>query len=369
MGEANTGAVLPIDARVIEAELRGEWQHALETIPGLTRALSLTLIVVLGRDENRARIDELLAQAGLTLPLRALVVSLDDEEPKATISNHCRQGRDGLSGACWEAVRFTGGGRATRRVLSAAQALVLPNLPIHAWWPASCGLDDPLIPRIVEIADHVIVDAVAFRDPIRELGRYAQHAEYEHGTVAFADLTWRRLEPWRLNVAQLFDDPLDLAFLSSLETVVLDYEQPRDGSSGLVAEPLLLVCWLASRLGWIPVVPPQGLVHAPRHLTFENGAEGVHVELRRKEGAGGPGGLTRVELRSFLDDRSATYTVAREGAEAAVTIDRDGERSEARVRLPLASEAELLQSELGSFGRDRIYEATLQVMRLLAPRN
>jgi glucose-6-phosphate dehydrogenase assembly protein OpcA len=338
-------------------------------MPGLTRALSLTLLVVLGRDEALARVEEIIARVGQALPLRALVISLDEEEPRASLSNHCRPDRDGQATACWEEVRLLGGGRSTRRVLSAAQALVLPNLPIHAWWPASSGLDDPLIPRIIEIADHIIVDAVAFRDPIRELGRYAQHAEYEHGTVAFADLTWRRLEPWRLNIAQLFDDAADLAFLSGLETVVLDYEQPRNGSNGQVAEPLLLVCWLASRLGWIPVVPPQGLVHAPRHLTFENGAEGVHVELRRREVANGGGGLIRAELRAYLDGRSATYTVNRQGDDATVSVDRDGERSETRVQLPPASQADLLRSELGSFGRDRIFEATLQVLRLLAPRS
>ena len=360
---------LALDTRAIEAELAEVWRQAAErTASGLVRASSLTLLVVQTDPAQSTRVEEVLSQVATAHPCRALVLSLTDGGPRARLAAHCRLPAPGQPPACWEAIRLEGGPATVARLVSAARALVVPNLPVQVWWPGEVDPSSPLFQRSLEIGDRIIVDSSRFGDPFRTLAQYADHAHTEHGTIGFVDLNWRALEPWRLLVAQPFDDPADRAFLNGLQSAVIDYERPPDAPGG-VAQALLLAGWLASRLGWAAAAERVGAREAPERLWFEDGARVVGVEIRQRP-ASSPtaGGLAAVELRASIDGREARYAVERRVEDATTLAEVDGARREARVHLPASSDADLLQRELASFGRDRIYEEALWMVRSLERR-
>jgi glucose-6-phosphate dehydrogenase assembly protein OpcA len=249
--------------------------------------------------------------------------------------------------------------------MSAARALVIPNLPVQVWWPGSADLTSPLFQQIVEVGDRIIVDSAQFTSPLSTLAHYADQAEVEHGTVGFVDLNWRRLEPWRLVLAQFFDAVEERRFLSYVESITISYRQPLYGSAGGLAAALLLLGWFASRLGWSapdrPLSPAQDL----QILEFNDGERDVRVELRRVEALEGDSSLTAVELHCRFDQRTARYLVERSDDEARSIVEREDVRRETQVHLAVPDEAKLLAEELAGFGRDRIYEEALHLIRVL----
>jgi glucose-6-phosphate dehydrogenase assembly protein OpcA len=250
------------------------------------------------------------------------------------------------------------------RLLSAGHTLVLPNLPVQVWWPGSPDFDGPLFVRLVEVGDRIIIDSAQCQDPLAALCRYADQAEEQHGTVGFVDLTWRGLEPWRLLLAQFFDPPADRAYLNGIRSVMVSFEQSEDGGRGGFAEALLLVGWLASRLGW--AVAEQQALDA---VLFDDGAGGVRVHFRRLPSAErSRGELAGVELRANSNGRSASFAIEKSGASGTAVAAVDGARREAPVQFPPRTEAELLEHELRGYGRDRIYEEALHVVQALGRR-
>ena len=370
---------LPLDARVIESGLARLWQLAADgSAGGVVHASSLTLVALLTDQRLASRAGALLAEVAPAHPCRAILVESAAGEPRARLGAFCTRPSAGRPPSCWEEIKLQGSRAALNRILSAVASLVLPNLPVQVWWPGDPDLSGRLCRRLVEIGDRMIVDSSQFGDPLASLARYAERVEAEHGTVGFADLSWRRLEPWRLLLAQFFDAPTDRVFLNDIESIIVTYA-PGDGSGpGGLAQALLLVGWLASRLGWtVAAAGRTGQRAALRQdlerLVFDDGGRPVGVELRSRpsESSLSPdcaGGLVSVQLRATHDSRSAVYAIDASGENATTLAKVEGERRTARLHLSTMTEAELLQRELAAFGRDRIYEETLQIIRPLARR-
>jgi hypothetical protein len=93
-----------------------------------------------------------------------------------------------------------------------------------------------------EIADVFLIDSVQEPDPKGAVAR-AQEL-LENGYVV--DLAWLRSAPWRERIASTFDPPIWRPALNDIDSVTIRHH-PESVESGL-----LLVGWLASRLGWEP---------------------------------------------------------------------------------------------------------------------
>lgn len=356
---------LPVDARVIEAELARLWRQAAEaSAGGLVRTSSLTVLVMLMDEHVAGRFEAILAEVPAAHPCRAVLVALTERQARALLSAHCRPPRGGQPPVCWEEIRLEGSQAELNRIMSAASALVVPGLPVQVWWPGDPDLDTQLFQRVVAIGDRIVVDSAQFAQPLTSLARYAQHAQEEHGTVAFSDLTWRRLESWRPLVAEFFDAAADRTYLNGIETVTLRWAGTADAAGGL-AEPLLLLGWLASRLGW-SVAAGQSTLPGLQQIAFDDGARTVCVDIGR-----GPGrtdarpGLTSIELRASHEGRAARFLVRRVGGRGLSLSEIEGVRREAQVHLGAPADAELLNRELAGYGRDRIFEDALQIVRAL----
>lgn len=356
---------LPLDAPAIEAQVVEMWNRAAERVGGgLTRTCSQTVLVMALEARVVERVDEVLAQAPLLHPCRMIVLTRGQAEPRAVASAFCRPPGNGRGVVCWEEIRLEASPTALDRVMSAARALIMPNLPVQVWWPDEPDVLSDLFEQTIEIGDRVIVDSGRFADPLRSLAAYADRAEQNHA-VGFADLNWRRTEPWRLLVAQLFDPPGDRRLLDYIETVVVRFGRASAQSGGGLAEALLLVGWLAGRLAWTPPSAPLG-ARDVEHALFDDGGRLVRVELRRVTGAQPVDGLLAVELHAAVDEQAATYVVRRSGESATSVADVDGVHRETTARLATPSDVALLERELAGFGRDRIYEESLQVVWALA---
>lgn len=354
---------LPLDAPAIEARAAEMWQKAAEGVGGLARTCSQTVLVMALEAPVVERVDEVLAQAPLLHPCRMIVLTRGQSEPRAQATAFCRPPNNGRGIVCWEEIRLEGSPTSLDRVMSAARSLVMPNLPVQVWWPDEPDVASDLFEQTIEIGDRLIVDSARFADPLRTLAAYADRAEQNHA-VGFADLNWRRIEPWRLLVAQLFDPPDDRRLLDYVETVVVRFGRSAGRSEGL-AEALLLVGWLASRLAWTPPTAPLG-GRDVEHALFDDGGRLVRVELRRATGAQPADGLLAVELHAAVDEYAATYTARRSGDRATWVAEINGARREASAPLGIPGDVALLERELAGFGRDRIYEESLQVVRALA---
>ena len=364
--------VTPADTRAIEAGLHELWRmaEAGEVGGALVRAASMTLIVPVqdaaAADDLAATLDELAA----THPCRFIIVLLDDSapEPHARLASHCRRPGDGETARYWEEIRLVSPRKAIHQVMSAVSTLVLPSLPVQTWWPGEPSFDDDLYNHVVEFCDRILLDSSGFAEPTRTLPPLSTSIVTAHETVAFADLSWTRLTPWRLLTAEFFDAPADQDLLDSIQRVRVEFATAAGGES---AQALLFVGWLASRLGWEPRRrQPAGA--GGWRIELVDGVRPVQVEVARaSSGARRDGqstteaGLRTVLIEAAEDERRATYSIERYRDDEARTVKDDGTRLESLARLPSQDELDLLREELGGFATDRIYQESLAVVAKL----
>jgi glucose-6-phosphate dehydrogenase assembly protein OpcA len=175
--------------------------------------------------------------------------------------------------------------------------LVVTDLPTLLWSPHG---HPEAIDILLKLAQVVLLDSVDEPDIHDALGRAAELARKAY----VVDLAWLRSTPWRERVAATFDPDQLRPDLKVISAVAIRHHPDS------AAAALLLIGWLASRLGWEPskLIPRNGTLAGKAHsrrqdvelrlepepklsvrglagVTLET-ASGRHLELDR-----GPGGL------------------------------------------------------------------------------
>jgi glucose-6-phosphate dehydrogenase assembly protein OpcA len=184
--------------------------------------------------------------------------------------------------------------------------------------------------------------------------------------TAISDLSWSRLTPWRELTAQFFDAPALVPHLAEITRVTVDYEA-RAGEVADRSQALLLVGWLAARLGWrasSPATVQEAITTL--HLAAANG-DPIAVELRPAEPSDDV--LDRLAALT-IECRRARFSVARDAAPdcAVARAEVEGMQPiQRKVRLERLDEAELIGEELRLLGRDETFEAVLKVAAGLIP--
>jgi hypothetical protein len=197
--------------------------------------------------------------------------------------------------------------------------LVVTDLPTLLWSPHG---HPEAIDKLLGLAQVVLLDSVDEPDLHDALAR----AQELSGKAYVVDLAWLRSTPWRERVAATFDPALLRPDLRTISAVTVRHH-PLSAAAGL-----LLIGWLASRLGWEPSTLMSrngsltGRAHARRQdvelllepepdqsvpglagLTLET-ASGRHLELDR-----GPGGLHARYTNRKGDQREWTVLGASRG--------------------------------------------------------
>jgi glucose-6-phosphate dehydrogenase assembly protein OpcA len=351
-----------VDVQAIDAVLERLREKAADAAPAEgaalgTRTSVLTLVAYALDAPAAQRASETIAALPEYHPSRSIVVLArpSDDEPAidARLSAHCHIA-PGLEGqVCFEEVELTVMGRAARHLHSVVLPLLVPDLPVYSWWSGDLPGDLHLLSDVLDASGRFIVDSTRFSDA--RLGLPCLASLAQHTATAVSDLSWARLTPWRQLIAQFFDSPSLQPYLESLTTVDIEH------AAGSAAQSLLLVGWLAARLGW----QPQGEANHTYRLRSAGGAP-VLVSLRARPSPDEPGSILAVRLAASRASSEATFSVRRSEPQLATVTAQAPEASlERTVRLPGAGEPEMLAEELETPGRDPSYEEALAMAAVL----
>lgn len=367
---APLGERTQIDVRAIERELNELWKQANEPGDGdkhhsATRTRVLNLIVVTRGDAAAEHATATVAKLTLRHPHRAIVVNANGhaeaDQLEAWVQAHCQLPQPGRPRVCGEQITIEAHGPALDRVPNTILPLLVPDVPVMLWWMRGAPFDDPRFAKFGDIVDRVIVDSATFDAPETTLARMA--AQLASGTRV-SDLAWSRLTPWRELTAQFFDAPAMVPHLAEITQVTVNYEAMPDADDRSPA--LLLVAWLAARLGW--------------HVAGTSSRRGsiTTLALARADGAEVIVKLRPAKPKDDALDRLAALTLETPRARFSVARDRAPHCAVARaevegmppltrkVHLEQLGEAELLSAELQLLGQDQTFADVLRVAAALA---
>jgi glucose-6-phosphate dehydrogenase assembly protein OpcA len=223
----------------IEAALRGLVNQRHSENGGLVPARALNMVTFVESGYS-GEIANRLAAVGRYHASRLVVLSYDPQrttlDARAVVSSEGEPGDDEL-GLLRETVTVEIGERHLDDLVTIVDPLVVTDLATLLWSPHG---HREAVDALLELAQAVLVDSLddpSWRDAI---GRACEL----RGRAYVVDLAWLRSTPWRERVAAAFDSRGMRAELHEIDTVSV-----RHHPDSTVAA-MLLVGWLASRLGW-----------------------------------------------------------------------------------------------------------------------
>lgn len=357
-----------IEVEKIEKELAAMWKPAAgdeagsNAESGVTRACALNLLVYASVTEERASVDEMLDAVNEQHPGRTLVLLADRAavEPRmeAYVSTRCRALGGSGKQVCGEQVTIEAAGSAIERAASAIEPLLVPDIPVFLWWKDIPHTDDKLFGRMTRMADRVVIDSASFDRPHEDLKRLAQIIEERPPSLSLSDLNWGRLTAWRTLIASFWDVADYRSYLDKIDRITIEYDPPDVAPSEIAPKALLVVGWLASRLGWSITKERAGNSFQLRH-----GNGSIIVEMRPTAHAGHGDGML-VSLTFTARDAGAEFYVAlsEDRKKLLTEASIDGKRNVGRVlAYEEKTEGQRLSRELSLSDRDVIYEQALFV--------
>lgn len=352
-----------VDAGAIQAQLTRLWREVAERSrdeggPAAARTNVLTLVVYADDEASEQRATQAVTSLVAHHPSRTILVRAEPGAAtaglEADVTTRCQLDRPHI---CHEQINLRARGAVVEQVASAVASLLLRDLPTFLWWPGDVQEQPDLLPRLVALCDHLIVDSATFGRPAAAFPALRALLRQPRGGDV-TDMQWARLTGWRDVTAQFFDPPPARPWLAALRAVRVAVV------AGPGAQPpasALLYCgWLASRLGWRPT--GQG-AQGPATIETKtaDGSAAFTIEQAPSELA--PAGhIAAVALTAERGGAPARFEVARQSGDQVTTRvapEAGGAPIERTMRFPVQSDASLLSRVLGEVRRDRVYEATL----------
>jgi glucose-6-phosphate dehydrogenase assembly protein OpcA len=343
--------------------------HARELVRPIARASVLNLIVFADREEHARRAARSISDLALRHPSRAIVVLADRgkerERGERRIEMHCQLPiPDGARQVCYEQILVRASGDVDDRLASAVIPLLVPDLPVFLWWTGTPPLGSRSFVDLLRLTDRLIVDSADFARPEVTLPIIARISEEARGRFGLTDLNWTRLTPWREIATAFFDVPAWRLFLDGITGLRVGFAVDMDGRDIHPSQALLLVGWLASRLGWRPLetlAPSEagGLLFAIARP--DDARIMVRVRPRFERGLD-DGDIRGIRIQATNGQQQAEFVVRREPSarHQTATVFLDGERRwERTMPMPSPAVVELIGEELSILGSDRTYEAAL----------
>src|SRR5687768_8839429 len=155
-----------VDILAIEKSLTELWRSANEsTEHAITRAALWNVIAHTDNDEDKQFAGKVLAEVSAAIPQRSIVIRCSpegDSEISAWISANCHLA-GGEKQVCSEEISIVAGGEKTFFVPPLVDALLVPELPVAAWWIGD--LPHEREDYVLSLLDHVtrlILDSSKF---------------------------------------------------------------------------------------------------------------------------------------------------------------------------------------------------------------
>jgi glucose-6-phosphate dehydrogenase assembly protein OpcA len=252
----------------IEAALRELVKQRHGENGGLAPARALNMIAFV-ESRYRGEIANRLAGVGRYHASRLVVLSYDPErtrlDARAVVSSD-DDPAEGELGLLRERVTVEIGKRHLDDLVTIVDPLVVTDLATLLWSPHG---HPEAVDALLELAQTVLVDSLDDPSWREAIGRACELRSRAY----VVDLAWLRSTPWRERVAAAFDSQAMRAELEKVETVAV-----RHHPDSTVAA-MLLVGWLASRLGWnVSPLSANGGV-----LTGTAGVDGQKVAVRLEQ--------------------------------------------------------------------------------------
>jgi len=333
------GGALSVDVKSLGHELRRLWQENEKEGAAITRACTRNLVVLCASPEETDRATETIAALAGEHPSRAFVVCADAEPSKleAYLTAHCSV-RAGGRHVCCEQLTMHVGRDARRRAAGAIVPLLVPDLPVFVWLPGAPSWDDPLLERLLDVSDRLVIDSRTATDP----HGFVCGLVDAHTADAWApgDFEWSRLADWREAVASLFDEPATRALPARIDRIEVRY-----GRGGSAVAAALLAGWAQDR------------VAAARS---REGVPGTAQAALAAVSEASPGAILGVALQA--DEPRFRCTVAFEEGDSGLTSRVDLEDAcalPARRPFTESDMVRLLEHQLDMPGASPLYERAL----------
>lgn len=235
---------LPVAVGEIDRKLGELWSAS---DAGKVRASLVNLVVYSESPEAIAENTPLLAELAADHAFRALLVQADPQaqetDIEAWITAHChRRETGGPKEICSEQITFRLQGPASARLPNIVFSHLDSDLPLCFWWQGDLHADPDA--RLWTRVDRLIVDSLSWSRPRVQFPLLRDIELLGRGRCAVCDLDWTRLFHLRYAIAQIFDLPAARDKLPRLERVEIHH------LTGHRLTALLLLGWVASRLGW-----------------------------------------------------------------------------------------------------------------------
>lgn len=364
-------SVTEIERELTELRRRAAAQAHEAMLPA--RASVLNVVVYATRRAHAERAARTIEELALGHPSRALVLfhDLGAREPfAAEVSLHCNLPRVSGTNVCFEQIVVKARAGSDSRLASVVIPLLIPDLPVFLWWTGTPSFGAAYFRDLLRLARRLVVDSADFARPEVALPRLFDLVC--EGRFGVTDLNWTRLTPWRELLAQFFDVPDWRPSLDAVTGLRAGFAVDMEGREVHPSQALLLVGWLAARLGWL----------TEEHLAPSE-AGGLLFRMRRPDGerlwvraqprfvrSVDEGNVTFVRLQAGLGARRAEFAIScsLDGTPHVVTeVVLDGRPAMRRtVVLPRPSVVELLGEEFTITGSDAIYEEALSALCSLA---
>jgi glucose-6-phosphate dehydrogenase assembly protein OpcA len=300
----------------IEAALRELLKERRAQGEAYAPARVLNLVVIADRDW-RGEILNRLERVGRYHASRTILCAVEDGREQidavATMEAEESEVTSGRLAIAHEEIVLDIGPRHLERLDRIVDPLVVTDLPTVVWSPHG---HPEAVDALLGIAQVVLLDSVIEPSATAAIERASELAERAY----VVDLAWLRSTPWRERVAATFDPPQWRSELAAIAGVDVRY------SPGSEVAAVLMIGWLAHRLGWKPS-PLHGddghwsgvaqaddgelsiAIDADRTMPIP-GLAGVTIETRSGLSIAldrGPGGLTA--RRRTSDGQESSWTV------------------------------------------------------------
>jgi glucose-6-phosphate dehydrogenase assembly protein OpcA len=352
-----------IDVGKIEKELKAMWRAG-DDAAGVTRACTMNLVAHANAGDDIDAMGEDLTVVNGAHPGRVvvLVANRDAKEPRleAETSVRCRQlGAHQI--VCGEQVTLHADGPALDTVNTAVAPLLLPDVPVFLWWKDIPHYEDRLFNTLADLADRVVIDSATFDNPHQDAAHLAEILTTHKEFGFFSDLNWGRLTSWRTLLASFWDAGDYRPYLDKIDRVVITYDPPDARHNEIAAQALLIVGWLASRLGWEVIKGESGTEAS--WFTLRDAGRDIVVEMRPEaDREGHDAFLSSISLAS--QGRASFYIgINWDGPKLETKASVDGAATVGRVLFyEQKTPAQRLSRELGILKRDGIYEGTIKIV-------
>ncbi len=293
----------------------------------------------------------------------------EDRDIEMSVMSLCQTDkRTGAKHLCGEEVILKAQGKFVVELPSAAIPLLVSDLSTFICWRDAIDAGDEVLKKLLPATDRFVIDSSKFEAPLLELIQTNELFNQQTlGEIGITDLNWERLTLWRALLADFYDVPAYQRPLERIDSVTIDFVAPESHEDAVAPQALLIVGWLASRLGW--TINTEQAEHKFDVFQFTSANRNITVKLNRAHaGAGKPGRLVQVNLRTD-DESPASFVVARSADNTHILAEaRIGSDAKRGRLLPVRnrSSAQLLAREMEILSVDRVYrDAVAMMVRLI----